>query len=90
MSHARILSSYIALLCPGKSDFEAIDGFREDTYFAEALDLDQVSSEGTLCQRLGAHAAGYKIAVEEAAIEFLRRGGVHLTNRMSWRLRFTI
>ena len=32
MPHATILSSYIALLCLGKSDFEAINGFREDSY----------------------------------------------------------
>ena len=47
MPHAAILSSFIALLCLGKSDFEAINGFREDAYFAEALGLDQVPSEGT-------------------------------------------
>jgi hypothetical protein len=37
--HADILSSYLALLCLGKSDFEAITPFREDAYFAEALNL---------------------------------------------------
>ena len=57
MPHATILSSYIALLCLGKSDFEAINGFREDTYFAEALGLDQVPSEGIVRQRMDANAA---------------------------------
>jgi hypothetical protein len=79
MSHANMLSCYVALLCLGKSDFEAINGFREDAYFAAALGLDQVPSEGILRQRMDAHAAGYKRVVEEAAIEFLRRSGARLT-----------
>ena len=79
MAHADILSCYVALLCLGKSDFEAINGFREDAYFAEALGLDQVPSEGILRQRMDAHAAGYQAAVEKAAIEFLRRSGARFT-----------
>ena len=79
MSHANILSCYVALLCLGKSDFEAINGFREDEYFAEALDLDQVPSEGILRQRMDANAAAYKAVVEDAAIEFLRRSQARLT-----------
>ncbi len=79
MPRAAILSSYIALLCLGKSDFEAINGFRADAYFTEALGLDRVPSEGILRQRMDAHATGYKTVVEEAAIEFLRRSGARLT-----------
>ena len=77
--HADILSSYVALLCLGKSDFEAINGFREDEYFATALDLDHVPSEGILRQRMDANAAGYQAVVEEAAIAFLRRSQAQLT-----------
>jgi hypothetical protein len=77
--HADILSSYVALLCLGKSDFEAINGFREDEYFAAALDLDHVPSEGILRQRMDANAAGYQAIVEEAAIAFLRRSQAQLT-----------
>jgi hypothetical protein len=79
MPHANMLSSYVALLCLGKSDFEAINGFREDAYFAEALGLDRVPSEGILRQRMDAHAADYKRIIEDAAIEFLRRSGARLT-----------
>jgi hypothetical protein len=77
--HADILSSYVALLCLGKSDFEAINGFREDEYFAEALDLDHVPSEGILRQRMDANAAAYQAVAEDAAIAFLRRSGARLT-----------
>ena len=73
MPHGDMLASYIALLCLGKSDFEAIDAFRADPYFHEALGLEQVPSASILRQRLDAHAAGFKEAVIEAGIEFLRR-----------------
>ncbi|WP_420857096.1 transposase, partial [Thiococcus pfennigii] len=79
MPHATILSSYVALLCLGKSDFEAITGFRDDPYFREALGLDRVPSEGILRQRMDAHAAAYQGVVEAAAIEFLRRSGARIT-----------
>jgi hypothetical protein len=79
MAHATILSSYIALLCLGKSDFEAINGFREDTCFAQTLGLEQVPSEGIMRQRMDANAAGYKAVVEDAAIAFLRRSGARFT-----------
>jgi len=79
MGHANILSSYIALLCLGKSDFEAINGFREDDYFTTALGLDQVPSEGTLRQRMDSCATEFQPLVENAAIEFLLRSGAVLT-----------
>ncbi len=79
VSHASILTCYVALLCLGKSDFEAINGFREDAYFIAALGLERVPSEGILRQRMDAFAADYKAVVEAAAIEFLRRSGARLT-----------
>ena len=81
VSHASILTCYVALLCLGKSDFEAIHGFREDAYFIEALGLERVPSEGILRQRMDAFAAHYKAAVAAAAIEFLRRSQAELTPR---------
>lgn len=79
MSHGDILSCYVALLCLGKSDFEAITGFRPDAYFIAALGLEQVPSEGILRQRMDAHAGGYKTVVEAAVMDFLRRSGARLT-----------
>jgi hypothetical protein len=79
MAHADILACYVALLCLGKSDFEAINGFREDAYFAAALGLDQVPSEGILRQRMDAHAGGYLAVMQAASLEFLRRTRAHLT-----------
>ena|GEM_PF-1163564 len=79
IGHANILSSSVALLCLGKSGFEAINGFREDPYFATALDLDQVPSEGTLRQRMDGFAEQFKPILEDATIAFLLRSEAQLT-----------
>ena len=52
VSHGDVLTSMIGLLCLGKPDFEAIEAFREDGFFRQALGLTKVPSEGTLRQRL--------------------------------------
>jgi hypothetical protein len=77
--HADMLSSFVALQCLGKSDFEAINGFREDAYFAHALGLVRVPSEGILRQRMDEHAPAYRRVVETAAIDFLLRIDARLT-----------
>ena len=79
IAHGDILKSYVGLLCLGKSDFEAVNGMREDAYFAESLGLEQVPSEGTLRQRMDAHAAVFLPLVQEAAIEFVRRSEAQIT-----------
>lgn len=79
IGHANILSSYVALLCLGQSDFEAINGFREDAYFAAALWFDQIPSEGTLRRRMDAFAAEFRAVIEEAAMAFLQRSEASLT-----------
>jgi hypothetical protein len=73
MPHRDVLACYVALLCLGKNDFEAITGFREDAFFREALGVKQVPSEGILRQRMDAHAEAYRKAIVEASLAFLRR-----------------
>jgi hypothetical protein len=77
--HGDILRSYIALLCLGKSDFEAIEAFRQDPYFAEALDVSKVASAAILRQRLDAHAARLLPVIIEASITFLQRIAAPIT-----------
>ncbi len=79
IAHGDILSSYIGLLCLGKSDFEAVNGMREDEYFAASLGLKQVPSEGTLRQRMDAHALAFTPVVQEATVEFLKRVDARIT-----------
>jgi hypothetical protein len=79
IGHRDVLSCYVAMLCLGKSDFEAISGFREDAFFHEALGLKQVPSEGTLRQRMDAHAETFRPLVETAAVAFVRNVGAPIT-----------
>ncbi|MBP9800403.1 MAG: IS1380 family transposase, partial [Sterolibacterium sp.] len=44
LPNSAIFKSYLALLCQGKSDFDAIEGFRGDAFFTRALNLDTVPS----------------------------------------------
>lgn len=59
VANSEILKSYLALLCMGKSDFDAIEGFRDNAFFKRALGLAAVPSSPTLRQRMDAHAASW-------------------------------
>jgi hypothetical protein len=39
VSNSEILKSYLALLCMGKSDFDAVESFRDNAFFKCALGL---------------------------------------------------
>ena len=51
-----VLRSCLGLLAQGKSDFDAIENFRGDTFYKTALNVAQVPSSPTLRQRLDARA----------------------------------
>jgi hypothetical protein len=51
-----IIRSYCALLAQGKSDFVAVEQYRNDDFFREALGNKSVPSEGTMRQRMDEHA----------------------------------
>jgi len=72
MPHRDMLACYVALLCLGKTDFEAITGFREDAFFHAALGVEQVPSEGILRQRMDAYADAYRRVIIDASLAFLR------------------
>lgn len=52
ISNAEILRSYIGLLALGKTTFEAIENYRNDQYFKQALNLANVPSCSLLRQRI--------------------------------------
>ena len=56
VSNSDVLRSYLGLLMQGKSDFDAIEGYRGDTFFKEALGIGLLPSSPTLRQRLDAQA----------------------------------
>jgi uncharacterized protein YbbC (DUF1343 family) len=43
-----IITSYIGLLCQGKSDFDLIESYRRDKFFTMALNIKKVPSSPTL------------------------------------------
>jgi len=51
-----VLRSYLGLLTQGKSDFDAIENFRGDTFYKQALGIGVLPSSPTLRQRLDARA----------------------------------
>ncbi|MCK9515818.1 MAG: IS1380 family transposase [Ottowia sp.] len=59
IANSAILKSYLALLCQGKSDFDAIQAHRADSFFARALNLTAVPSSPTLRQRMDAQASAW-------------------------------
>lgn len=48
ISHTDLAFSYIGLLSQGKSDFDHIEPFRKEDFFAMALDIEDVPSSATL------------------------------------------
>jgi len=68
-----IIRSYCALLAQGKSDFVAIEQYRKDDFFREALGNKGVPSEGTMRQRMDTFAERILSAVSWSSIEFLEK-----------------
>ncbi len=57
VSTADVCRAYLGLLVQGKSDFDAIENFRGDAFFKQALGIGLLASSPTLRQRLDARAA---------------------------------
>ena len=74
-----ILMAMMGLLCQGKSDFEAIERFRQDAFYARALGLRGVPSSATLRQRLDRHADDFLPIADTALTRLLQRARVPIT-----------
>lgn len=74
-----VLIAYLGLLCQGKSDFDAIERFREDRFFGEALGLRAVPSSPTLRQRLDTKAEAFLPVVDESLLHLVKRSKVPVT-----------
>ena len=78
VSHGDVLTSMIGLLALGKPDFEAVEAFRDDPFFVQALGLKAVPSAATLRQRLDALAGP---AVAEPVERAIREESADLVAR---------
>lgn len=56
VQNSDIVRSYLGLLAQGKSDFDAIENYRGDTFFKTALGISLLPSSPTLRQRMDARA----------------------------------
>ena len=54
VANGDILRSYLGLLVQGKSDFDAVESFRGDAFFKQALNIVLLPSSPTLRQRMDA------------------------------------
>lgn len=68
-----VAKAMIGLLSLGKSDFEAIEPFRTDRFFKEALGLSKVPSSAWMRQRLDAKAAEVRELTDELSVRLLER-----------------
>lgn len=68
ISNFDVASSYLGLLCQGKSDFDHIEPFRRDDFFSQSLGIETVPSSPTLRQRLniGGVTGWGKVVIEES------------------------
>jgi hypothetical protein len=74
-----LVKCYLGLLTLGKSDFEAIEAFRQDRFFPEALGIGQVPGSVWLRQQLEAHAATLRDFTDDWSVRLIRRSGAPIT-----------
>jgi hypothetical protein len=72
IKHSDVIKSYLAMLCIGKNDFEAINTIESEQYFMHAMGLDDIPSEATLRQRMDHHAKVFLPIIEKASRDFLQ------------------
>ncbi|WP_367026215.1 IS1380 family transposase [Methylococcus sp. ANG] len=79
MRTSDIVKSVVGLLSLGKSDFEAIEPFREDRFFKESLGLTKVPGAVWLRQRLNAKAEAIRDLADELSLRLLERTEAPIT-----------
>ncbi len=70
---ADILKTKIALLCQGRTDFNDVEIFRGDDFFAEALNVQKIPSEPTLRQHLNGCGFSIQSAIKKSNIASLKK-----------------
>jgi DDE family transposase len=79
IAHRDVVKSYLGLLATGKSDFEAVQNVRGNSFFKEALGIDRVPSAERLRQRLDETAEALMARVDGALVRFLQAAQVQVT-----------
>lgn len=79
MRTSDVVKSMVGLLSLGKSDFEAIEPFRDDRFFKQALGLSKVPGSVWIRQRLDAKAAALRELTDELSLRLLERTEAPIT-----------
>ena len=79
MRTSDVVKSMVGLLSLGKSDFEAIEPFRDDRFFKEALHLSKIPSSVWMRQRLDARGAQLRELTDELSLRLLERTEAPIT-----------
>lgn len=79
MRTSDVVKSMVGLLSLGKSDFEAIEPFRDDRFFKEALGLSKVPGSVWLRQRLNDKADAIRDLADELSLRLLKATSAPIT-----------
>ena len=79
MKTSDMVKAMTGLLSLGKSDFEAIEPFRTDRFFKEALGLSKVPSSAWMRQRFDAKARELRELTDELSARLLERTEAPIT-----------
>jgi len=81
IKHGDVILSMLGLLCMGKSDFEDIEGFRNDEFFRLSLGLEELPSAATLRQRLDELAKKEEVCkiIREENLVLLKKNAPQIT-----------
>lgn len=79
MRTSDVVKSVVGQLALGKSDFEAIEPFRTDRFFKEALGVSKVPGSVWIRQRLDAKATQLRELTDELSIRLLERTEAPIT-----------
>lgn len=79
MRSSDVVKSMVGLLSLGKSDFDAIEPFRTDRFFKEALGLSKVPGSVWIRQRLDARAAELRELTDELSLRLIERTEAPIT-----------
>jgi len=79
LSLGEIATSYIGLLCTGKSDFDAIENHRQDEFYREALGLQSVPAASTLRMQMDASAEKLIPLVDESIVSLIKNSKAPIT-----------
>lgn len=74
-----ILRSYLAMLCLGQTDYEAVTNKRNDEYFNQSLGIRRVPSAETLRQRFDELAEALRPLVDASSTKFLKNSKALIT-----------